>query len=156
MQNFCLMLARFCVAAWIGAAVLFVVTGVREVTIKHESISSEVKDALVPIRFPAYYVAGFLLVGTGIVTSGFACKHPDTTTKRMKVCLGLLILALIVMIADYVCVYLPLVEMITPAGGVKPANFQSYHKASMYINTLDVGLCLVAGILLCLPGRNGK
>ena len=92
MQSFCLMLARFCIAAWVGAAVLFVITGVREVTIPHQSISSEVKDALVPIRFPAYYMAGFLLVGTGIVTSGIASKHPSVTTKRMRVCLGLLIL----------------------------------------------------------------
>ena len=156
MRSLYLTTARFCVTAWVGAAVLFVITSVKEVTTSQPSITSEVKDALVTIRFPPYYVMGFLLVVTGIVCCGLYLKHPAGRSKRMGVCLVLLSVSLIAMIVDYVFVYLPLVEMVTPPGGVKPSNFRDYHNASMYINAFDIGLCLIAGLLLCLPKRVGK
>ena len=74
----------------------------------------------------------------------------------MGICMMLLILALITMLVDYVFVYLPLVEMITPPERAKPAGFSSYHNASKYINAFDVGLCLIAALLLCLPKRLEK
>ena len=153
MRSLYLTMARFCVTAWVGAAVLFVITAVTEVTTSQPSITSEVKDALVTIRFPAYYSYGFLLVLLGIVCCGLYLKHPAGRSKRMGVCLVLLGVSLIAMVVDYVFIFRPLVEMVTPPGGVKPANFRDYHNASMYINAFDIGLCLIAALLLCLPKR---
>ena len=148
--------ARFCVTAWVGAAVLFVITSVKEITSDYKTITSEVMDILVTIRFPAYYVVGFLLVTMGTVSCGLYLKHPAGRSKRMGVCLILLGVSLIAMLVDYVFIFRPLVEMVTPAGGVKPAHFSSYHNASMYINAFDMGLCLIAALLLCLPKRVDK
>jgi hypothetical protein len=156
MRSLYLTMARFCVTAWVGAAVLFVITGVKEVSSDYESITSKIIDILVAIRFPAYYALGFLLVTTGIVCCGLYLKHPAGRSKRMGICLMLLGVALITMVVDYVFIYRPLVEMITPPGGVKPAHFTSYHNASKYINAFDIGLCLIAALLLCLPKRVGK
>ena len=74
----------------------------------------------------------------------------------MGICLVLLGVSLIAMIVDYVFIFRPLVEKVSPPGGVKPANFTSYHNASMYINAFDIGLCLIAALLLCLPKRLEK
>ena len=156
MRSLYLTTARICVTAWVGAAVLFVITSVREVTSNYQSITSEIDDILVIIRFPAYYALGFLLVSTGIVCCGLYLKHPAGRSKRMGICLMLLGVALITMLVDYVFIYRPLVEMITPPGGVKPSNFTNYHNASKYINAFDIGLCLIAALLLCLPKRLGK
>lgn len=60
-MHFLLVLLRFCLCAWVGAATLFVITGIREVTsLKFEPV---IKNHLAAIRFPAYYFIGFLLVG---------------------------------------------------------------------------------------------
>lgn len=151
MRSLYLATARFCVTAWVGGAVLFVVTGVREVTSENTIISSEVKDALVPIRFNAYYLSGFLLLAVSTLCCGLYLKHRLGRSKRLGVCLGLLVLALITMIVDYLAIYLPLVAMVTPPGGVKPARFETFHNASMTINAFMLGLCLAASVLLCLP-----
>ena len=58
-----LFLARFSTSAWIGAATLFVVVGVTEVT--RGGFDSTTKDLLVTVRFPAFYVCGTGLVGVG-------------------------------------------------------------------------------------------
>jgi len=56
-----LMLARFLLSAWFGAATLFVIIGVREV--RFVGFDSAMRDQLVLLRFPAYYACGFTLLG---------------------------------------------------------------------------------------------
>ena len=52
----------------------------------------------------------------------------------MHLCLGLLIVAFAMMIVDYVWIYTPLVEMITPPGKARPSQFVDYHNGSKWIN----------------------
>ena len=153
MRSLYLTMARFCVTAWVRAAVLFVITSVREVTSDYQIVTSDIKNILTTIRFPSYYVMGFLLITVGAVSCGLYLKHPQGRSKRMGFCMMLLILALMTMLVDYVFVYLPLVEMITPPERAKPAGFEFYHNASKYINAFDIGLCLIAALLLCMPKR---
>lgn len=156
MRSLYLTIARFCVTAWVGAAVLFVITSIREVTSDYQSMTSEIENILATVRFPPYYVMGFLLVTMGTVSCGLYLKHPHGRSKRMGICMMLLILALMTMLVDYVFVYLPLVEMITPPERAKPAEYEFYHNASKYINAFDIGLCLIVALLLCLPKRLEK
>jgi hypothetical protein len=58
MKSLCLTVARFAVCAWVGAAALFVVAGVREVT--SQQLDSMSRDVLVPLRFGLYYAFGLL------------------------------------------------------------------------------------------------
>ena len=55
-----LAVARLASAAWVGAAMLFVITAVREV--RHPGFDSSTKDTLALLRFPAYYAFGFVVV----------------------------------------------------------------------------------------------
>ena len=56
---------RFSLCSWVGAAVLFVVTGVLQV--QTPSFDAAIKNHLAVIRFPAYYIFGFTHVGVATV-----------------------------------------------------------------------------------------
>jgi hypothetical protein len=143
--------ARFALSAWVGAAALFVVTGVSEV--RAPELDSYVRDILVGVRFPAYYVFGFTLVGLAALAT-FAAALSATVKPGRQWCLAaIVIFSLLVMAVDYVWVYQPLFEMITPPGQSRPAEFMNYHTASKWMNLGSICLCALAAITLC--GQNG-
>ncbi len=138
-------LARFCLPAWIGAAVLFVWVGVREVTTPE--FTSEIKDRLVTLRFPGYYIAGATLLSC----AGAGCLIALTSRFRrpsiLVPCL-LVLMASGLMVYDYVNIYLPLAALVTPPGKPRTMEFLSLHQWSMRINTLHLVLCLTAALWL--------
>ena len=148
-QRFGLFLARSCTAAWIGAASLFVVVGVMEVT--RGGFDSTTKDLLVAIRFPSYYTFGTVLVSLAIIGTWFAGNTPPLSRTRRTASMGLLIGALGLMAADYVWIYSPLLQMVTPPGRGRPSGFAQYHEASKWINFAGLFLCCVPAWLLNWP-----
>ena len=142
-----LMLSRFCLSAWVGAAALFVVNGIRQVM--SPQLDSYTKDLLITLRFDPYYVFGFSLVGAGLVLGVIA--SPLFSRARTILFTLLLIAALILMGFDYVRVYRPLLEMITPPGQARPAGFRDLHHLSELINTIHVGLAFVAALTFSWP-----
>lgn len=149
MSRFALLIARFASAAWVGAAVLFVINGVQQAT--SGQFESMTTDQLVVLRFPAYYVMGFSLVGAAWV--GAAICGEQLSFRRRGAVLGLFGLALGVMLFDYLVVYLPLAEMITPPGKPRPQGFQTLHQGSKIMNSVDVGLVLLGALLVSWPSR---
>lgn len=152
MQSLCLTICRFALAAWVGAAGLFVVTSVHEQ--RSPAFDSTIREQLALIRFPAYYLFGFSLVGAAAVSGTIAVRHPAVSWKRMLACLALIAAALAAMTVDYFAVYRPLAEAISPPGEkARDATFKSYHTASRRINELHVTLCFLAAVTVCWPGR---
>jgi ABC-type Fe3+-siderophore transport system permease subunit len=148
--RFGLLVARVASAAWVGAAVLFVITAVREV--RHAGFDSATKDTLALLRFPAYYAVGFALVSIALAGCTFALTSRKKETNRPRlivVAAGLLAVVLALMVADFMAIYVPMVGMITPVGRSRPDGFETYHRASMAINVCDVAVCALAAILLC-------
>ena len=147
-----LTMARFSLAAWVGAAALFVVTGVREVTSTDPILAnSPVRDALVVVRFPSYYAFGFTLVGLAAIGTLATFRDHNFSRIRFWSCIGLIVVSLGLMVYDYYEIYTPLLEMVTPAGRAKPSDFRALHESSKHVNMLDLGLLLVAALLLCWP-----
>ena len=148
MQRLCLTLARFALSAWIGAAALFVVTSIGEQ--RSTAFGSEVKNTLAALRFPAYYLFGFVLVGLGLVGGVIGV---DRTSRRRswRTIVGCLAVALTLMVVDYVAIYSPLHAIVTDPSGVRDARFVNLHRWSRQINMFDVALCLIAAIVACLP-----
>lgn len=144
-----LFLARFCIAAWIGAATLFVVVGVREVTRGGFDVAT--RDTLVAIRFPAFYLFGFALVGAGWLGTILAGHSAQFPRGRRLVSLILLSCVLVLMAVDYFTIYQPLLQMVTPPGQAKPSTFVTYHQASKWINFGELALCLVVTMLINIP-----
>jgi hypothetical protein len=149
MRSLCLAVCRFSLAAWVGAAVLFIVVSIGEIN----AFDSEMRERLVLIRFPFYYPCGFGLVLVSLA-SGFASrKHAALSSRQANVFLGLVLVALLTMVADYIWVYRPLVEMMTRPGGAKPSTFVSLHELTKWINFGNLTLCLIASLVICWPQK---
>ena len=154
MPHVALFVARFCSSAWLGAATLFVIVGIREVT--HGGFDAATKDTLVAIRFPMFYLTGAILVGASWLGTCLATKHTELTSRRRTVALFSLLAVLAVMALDYRFVYQPLLAMVTPPGVEKTSAFTQYHQASKYVNLLGLTLCLIASIALNWPCSSAR
>lgn len=148
MRHLNLTIARFCLAAWAGAAALFVVTSVREQIAP--DFDQQTRAALALVRFPAYYLFGFALNGVALLTAfpGLRAARPG----RRWLCCGLIAAALAAMAFDYVRVYQPLSEMMTLPPGRRPAeSFRAYHVWSMWVNLVHVSFSFSAAWVACWP-----
>ena len=149
LATFSLFVARFCTSAWIGAATLFVIVGVTEIT--RGGFDTVTKDMLVSVRFPAYYLSGATLICCGWL-GGFFAGHSTAFPRSRRISvLILLTLVLGIMAVDYVLIYLTLLRMVVPPGQAKPSSFIQYHEASKWINLAGLTLCLAAATLLQWP-----
>ncbi len=148
-NSFLLTTARVLLSSWIGAAVLFVVNGVRLVT--HPAFSTIDRNNLALIRFPAYYVCGVCMLGGAMVALLIraVCQKP----RRREVCVLLLIAAALGLMAwDYVQVYRPLAELITPPDRPRGPEFDELHHRSVVINGFGLALAACAAIAVSWPG----
>lgn len=142
LQRFAVDAGRFCLNAWVGAAVLFVIVGVTEVT--SSQVDSTMRDILVSLRFPWYYRCGFTLLGCSLLT--IVLGGANWGWRRWPL-LALVAGALGLMVADYCTIYVPLVELVTPPGKPRTPAFAAYHEASTAINTVGLALILLACVL---------
>lgn len=138
-------LIRFCLCAWIGAATLFVVTGVREVT--SDLFEPVTKNQLAALRFPAYYVFGFGLVGLATVSAGLLSLRAGNSRKWMRIVFLLCVAALAIMCVDHHWIYTPLEEMMTRPDARSTPEFATYHKWSKWINVASLSVCLGAALM---------
>jgi hypothetical protein len=150
MKSLFLCLARFCSAAWVGAATLFVVVAVGQITSKQ--FASEVTDRLAALRFPPFYLFGFTLVGTAFVGTLLGGSLLDCRRRQATAAVSLLV-AMGLMTADYFAVYQPLIRMISPPGSQRPPEFERYHQLSEIINTVGMAFVLGASLLLSWPAK---
>lgn len=153
MRNLFLAISRFAVTTWVGAAVFFLLVTIRIATSDPESINSVTQGILALLRFPWYYRFGFVLVPTALLTGFIARGNGSIRPWRMRIYLGLLAVALAAMVCDYVFIYQELARVTADTSIAKPANFQTYHDASKWIITTEVGLCLAAALLIAGSGR---
>lgn len=146
MMRVALLLSRFLLSAWFGAAVLFVIIGVREVT--HPGFDSLIRDQLALLRFPAYYACGFPLLG-GALASLVLCLACGLRKPAVYAACGLTLIALGLMAYDYPCIYSPLARSISPPGQARAAEFRTLHVWSETVNAIEVGCVLAAALAVC-------
>ncbi len=152
MNRFLWTVLRFSLCAWVGAATLFVVTGVREVTMT--DFDAATKNVLAATRFPAYYAFGFTLVAVAAISALGLILSNKEYRRRKVVVLTLSVFSLVVMVLDHQFIYLPLeVMMLEPEGRLDP-EFFTYHQWSKYINCVSVGACLIASFVSACPGKS--
>ena len=68
----------------------------------------------------------------------------------------LLFCVLLLMAVDYLWIYQPLLQMVTPPGQAKPTSFMAYHVASKWINFAELALCLVVAMLINYPPQSAR
>ncbi|MEO2034325.1 MAG: hypothetical protein ABGZ35_19790 [Planctomycetaceae bacterium] len=145
-----LVVMRLMLAAWVGAAVLFVLTSVAEQMFTE--FNSTVRDQLATIRFPLYYATGITCC-TLTLAAGVLCR---SLSRRLTAALVLATLAGIVFGLDYWFVYRPLQELIIPAGQPRTEQFTQLHTWSRNVNALHLLLVLTAAVQAALPLTCGK
>lgn len=140
---------RFLLAAWVGAAALFVITSVAEQT--SVNFDSVTRDQLATVRFPLYYRFGFASLLAAFVASVVAAMTAPSAIRRKWMVVGVLVaISGGLMIADFQWIYQPLQSLITPAGKVRTPDFESLHNWSRYANQSHVGIVMFAAIVSCL------
>jgi len=148
MNRLFLTLSRFAVCAWIGAAAMFVVTTVQEVT--SPELDSTTKAFLGLLRFPTHY-----WFGIGLLAASFAFAALSggrlMGRGRKRAILVLIAAAFLVLLADYLFVYGPIAEMLRATDAARPASFRTYHQVSEVLSAVEAGLALIAALLLCWP-----
>ncbi len=146
-----LTISRMALVAWVGAATLFVTTGIAEV--RDPRLDAITKNILVTLRFPAYYAFGFILVGIAMICCGPGLRNRGFSAIR-RACWAMIVFAFCLMIIDYVFVFRPLFAMISPPESPLTARFETLHTISKWINAAGIALCLLASLLLCWPMKN--
>ncbi|MBL4883455.1 MAG: hypothetical protein JKY95_02825 [Planctomycetaceae bacterium] len=144
MLNFFLCLARFSITVWFGAAVMFVVLTVAEIL--SGQFNSIVLDQLILTRFPIYYLFTFVLLATSWISGVFYWRL--SALRRAKLFTILVSISLIILISDYIWVYKPLEDMLTPAGSARSQEFPFYHKLTEALNTVAMLINLTASIVI--------
>ena len=136
---------RLALAAWVGAAVLFVMTSVAEQVFP--GFDGKVRDQLATIRFPYYYATGVSCCTIGLA-SGVLCR---SLSRRLTVALIIIAMASVVFALDYFCIYRPLQELISPPGQPRTDEFTQLHTWSRNVNMLHLLLVLLAAVQTLVP-----
>lgn len=140
---------RFLLAAWVGAAALFVITSVAEQT--SPAFDSVTRDQLATVRFPLYYRFGFAAVIAAMGSCVIAFVTADGKERRKWLVVGIIAgLSGVLMLADFRMIYQPLQDLITPPGKARTPDFTRLHNASRYANQVHVGLIMFAAVISCL------
>lgn len=144
------LMLRLLLSAWVGAAVLFVVTSVAEQTASE--FDSVTRDQLATIRFPLYYAFGLsIYLGSAVALTGGWLSAAGTAKRRILWLAALIAASAAVFAYDYFQVYSPLQQLIIPPGAARGQDFVRLHRASEYANTIHVFLMLAAAGLACWP-----
>jgi len=141
---------RLLLPAWIGGALLFVVTSVAEQ--KFPGFDSAIRDQLAAIRFPWYYLYCWLTLGAAAASACIAAFLLPAATRRNTVLVASLTsLSLLIAIADYTFTYQPLIRLITPPGQKRTDDFTTLHNRSRIVNQVHLTIAMAAVIAASLP-----
>ena len=152
-SHLCVMATRLAISFWVGGAILFVITSVAEQ--RHPQFDSLIRDQLATIRFPLYYIFGWVCLGTTLIASVIAAMlNKGCLRKRLLACGCLTLISTAIAIADYKWVYQPLQVLITPPGQARTQQFVTLHDQSRVINEVHLTIALIAAIVICLPEKS--
>ena len=150
-----LTVSRLFLIAWSGGAALFVISSIAEQRIPE--LDSMAKDRLAAIRFPLYYAFGAVCLCTATVSIGLTIVTTQKGRRKYLVA-GFLLCLISAAVAsyDYVAVYSPLLNAITPPGQVRGPDFVLLHEKSALVNEIHISIAFLAAILISLPDLKSR
>lgn len=149
MTRVLLMIVRFALSAWVGAATLFVVSAIRQVT--SDQFDTVTKGQLALLRFPPFYLFGFVLTGLGALPLAGLWATGRLPCGRWKLAALASLTAVAVMAYDYTSIYRPLVTSMGAPNYVETPEFLRLHDLSEAVNTAQLSLVLLAALLVNWP-----
>lgn len=152
LPGFGLSLFRFVSCAWVGGAVLFVVTSVAEQ--RSPEFTDTIRDQLATIRFPLYYMFAAWAYGLMILGALLFFVFADNANRRRAGLIALLLLASTsILVLDYVMIFQPLQAEIIPPGKPRTEEFDRLHTLSRYANQTHLLILLAAASFAVQPLR---
>jgi hypothetical protein len=143
-----LAMLRFCLSAWVGIAVFFVMV---VLDLRHSDLFNQaVKFNHPKVLFPLYYEFAFVLLGSAFVLA-FAGLWSATTGRLLR-CLRVAFVsaALGIALLDYSFVYRRLVAMMA-AEQIPAARFVLLHEKSRLLNAIVLGFSVLTTIAALWP-----
>lgn len=151
MSQFCWMISRMCLTAWVGIASFFVVVLIR---LRGSPLfSDETKLSHPKVLFPIFYTFEFWLLGTAVASGLLACRFRRTRGGCFNRAVLLAGLGLLLGTIDHLVVYRPLAAMIELP--TRPPEFATYHSWSRWLNLASLVFCATGAGLMLWPGDAG-
>jgi hypothetical protein len=148
MQRMVLAVLRFCLSAWVGIAIFFVMI---VLDLRHSDLfDPAVKFNHPKVLFPLYYGFAFALLGLAFVSA--LAGLWSAACGRLLRCIRLAFVgaALGIALLDYLFVYRALAAMMDMQQ-IPPAQFVVLHEKSRLLNTFVVGLSALAAVAALWP-----
>jgi hypothetical protein len=140
--------SRVLLSAWVGGAVLFVITSVAEQS--HPGFDSFIRDQLATIRFPLYYQFCWFTLGTSLLcTAAALLLQARPRNSRLTLSAILSCIALLIAVIDYQWIYKPLQSLISPPGQTRTPAFTTLHEQSKLANETHLAIALISALILC-------
>lgn len=153
MKSVALVALRTVLSFWLGAAVLFVATSIREIT--SPRISEASREVLPAVRFPLYYGFGISCVLLALGLTVYLLRTRVWGQIRNGTMIALVSILALVTLADYFWVYRGLLDLMQ-SGQLDGPRFELYHQLSMWVNALALGICAAAAALANWPVRSDR
>ncbi|HLJ12762.1 MAG TPA: hypothetical protein VKU82_16315 [Planctomycetaceae bacterium] len=151
MGRVCLAFLRFCLSAWVGIAIFFVMV---VMDLRHsELFKPDAKFNHPKVLFPLYYGCEFSLLGTALVCACAAFKNELLGTGRKCALLALIATALSLAAWDYGLIYRAMISMMDSAP--LPPEFDGLHYLSRWLNGGVLAATGAAAIAALAPEKTG-
>ena len=150
MQRACLGIMRFCLAAWVGIAVFFVML---LIDLRQSNLfADETKFDHPKVLFPLYYGFELALLGPALVCAFVGLGNGRVGRARKYAMMQLVVVAAALALWDYGIIYQELLEMMNAPPPLSPA-FHTLHRLSRWLNTAIVGAIATAAVLALIPEK---
>jgi hypothetical protein len=153
MQRTCLGILRFCLAAWVGIAVFFVmlVIDLRQ----SDLFPEETKFDHPRVLFPLYYDFEMALFVPALLCAFVGLWNERVGRSRKYTILLLVIIAAALGLWDYGTVYQELLAMMNGPPPLPP-GFHALHRLSRSLNTANVAAIAAAAMLALIPEKSHR
>ncbi len=151
MQRVCLALIRFCLSAWVGIAIFFVVLVIE--LRQSELFPEPIKFNHPKVLFPLYYVFEFGLLGCALAAAAICAFCAKAAVGKQRALVAIVLAGLVLAGCDYGFIYRPLVDMMQgaetgPAGlPLLPPKFHELHRMSRWLNEGILALTALGALL---------
>jgi hypothetical protein len=151
MQRTFLSILRFCLSAWVGIAIFFVVL---VIDLRQSRLfTPETKFEHPKVLFPLYYTFEFALLAPALVCGCAGLWNSNIGRGRRISILQLLIVATALAVWDFGLIYQKLIEMMSSSAPL-PAEFHALHRMSRWLNEAMLTACAAAIVLALLPEKS--
>jgi hypothetical protein len=150
MHRVCLGILRFCLAAWVGIAVFFVMV---VIDLRQSNLfAEETKFDHPKVLFPLYYGFELALLGPALVCAAAGLRNARVGRARKYALLLLVMTALALALWDYGVIYRDLLEIMNSQKPLPP-TFHGMHRLSRRLNEAIVTAVAAAAVLAFFPEK---